>query len=150
MPGYFWRDVWYCSRVCAHAAGDRTACLGWECGCTHYAKKRRLLRNHRENMRIMDDVIVDNGLEQELEHRLIEETGNTNFFLGLDEGLDEPSDAEDPEQKLRATVDSLRTEAADQSALVHAVQGALVCRAIATDLERARMRLEDHRSLGIA
>ena len=94
----------------------------------------------------MDDVIVDNSLEQDLEDRLIEETGNTNFFLGLDVDLDEPSDTEDPEQQLRATVDSLRTEAADQSALVHAVQGALECRDVILHLERTAMQLEDLKS----
>ena len=39
--------------------------------------------------------------------------------------MDEPSDAEDPEQQLRATADSLRAEAADRQAMVQAVQGAL-------------------------
>ena len=135
-----------CSRECGHAAGDRSACLGWNCGCRDYAKKRRLLREHRVNMRVMDDVILENGLDEELEDRLVQETGNTNFFLGLDADLDEPSDAEDPEEELRATVEGLRAEAADQRSLVQAVQGALECRGVLLDLERARMELEDVRS----
>ena len=77
---------------------------------------------------------------------MIEETGDTNFFLGLDVDLDEASDAEDSEQLLRATVDSLRAEAADQRALVQAVHGALECRSVLVDLERAGMELEDLRS----
>ncbi len=97
-------------------------------------------------MRVMDDVILENGLEEELETRLVEEAGNANFFLGLDADLDEPSDAEDPEEQLHATVDSLRTEAADQRAMMQAVQGALECRSVLLDLERARMQLEDMRS----
>ena len=97
-------------------------------------------------MRIMDDVILENGLGEELETRLVEETGNTNFFLGLDADLDEQSVAEDPEQQLRATVGGLRAEAADQRSMVQAVQGALECRGVLLDLERARMELEDLRS----
>ena len=54
---------WMCSRECGHVAGDRSACLRWNCGCTDYAKKRRLLREHRVNMRVMDDVILENGLD---------------------------------------------------------------------------------------
>ena len=104
------------------------------------------MRQHRINMRVMDDVIVENGLQAELEDRLIHETGNANFFLGRDADLDEPSDAEDPEEELRATVDGLRAEAADQRSLVQAVQGALECRGVLLDLERARMELEDARS----
>ena len=30
-------------------------------------------------MRVMDDVINDHGLAEELEDRMVEETGNTNF-----------------------------------------------------------------------
>ena len=94
----------------------------------------------------MDEVIADNNLSQELEDRIIDETGNTNFFLGIDTDMDEPSDVEDPEQQLRATVDSLSAEAVDQSAMVQAVQGALDCRGVTLHLERAVMELEDIRS----
>ena len=97
-------------------------------------------------MRIMDDVIFENGLQEELEDRLMRETGNVNFFLDQDASLDEPSDAEDPEEELRATVAGLRAEAADQRSLAQAVQGALECRGTLLNLERARMELEDLRS----
>ena len=137
---------WMCSRECEHAAGDRSGCLRWNCGCTDYAKKRRLLREHRVNMRVMDDVILENGLDEELKDRSVRETGNANFFLGMDVDLDEPSDAEDPEEELRVTVKDLRAEAADQRSLVQVVQGALECRSVLLDLERARMELEDVRS----
>ena len=148
-----WRDVWFCSRVCAHAAGDHSACLGWDCGCTGYAKKRRLLRDHRTQMRIMQELIDDHDLASELEEDVVAQMGNNTFWLGYDTGfggMDEGSDAEDPEADAKQEVQDLRQEATDQQGLVAAVQGALECRAIATDLERARMRLEDHRSLGIA
>ena len=80
-------------------------------------------------MRIMEDLIHEHGLDEELDERLIEETGNVNFWLGPDPvEMDEPSDAEEPDQQLRATVDALRAEAADQRALVEAVHGALECR----------------------
>ena len=115
-------DVLYCSRECRHAAGDRSGCYGWDCGCTRYAKKRRLLRDHRTNMRVMDNLLVDNDLEDELQERIDEETGNTNFWLGQDSDMDEASDAEDPEKTLREEVMKLRAEAADRSALIQAVQ----------------------------
>ena len=153
LSGCCWRDVWFCSHVCSHAAGDRSACLGWDCGCTGYAKKRRLLRDHRTQMRIMQDIIDDHDLASELEEDMIAQTGNTGFWLGYDTGyagLDESSDTEDPEANAKQEVQELRQEATSQQGLVTAVQGALECRAIATDLERTRMRLEDHRALGIA
>ena len=146
LTGLRYRDQWYCSRACTHAAGDRSACVGRDCGCTQYAKKRRLLRNHRIKMRVMEDILVENGLEEELDHRLMEETGSTNVFLGQDAFLDESSDTEDPEQQLRATVDNLRTEAADQRALVTAVRGARAHRDVVLQLERKAMELEDLRS----
>ena len=144
--GLWWQDRWFCGAVCSHAAGDRTSCHGWSCGCTAYAKKRRWLRAHREELRIARDLIAERGLEAELENRLIRETGNTAFWLGSDDELDEPSDADDPEEKLRAAVEGLRAEASDQRSMVQAVQGALECRCVQLDLERARMQLEDARS----
>ena len=71
---------------------------------------------------------------------MVEETGNTGFYLGWDSSeMDEPSDAEDPEQQLCAA-------AADQSAMVQALKGAVECRKVLQDMERARMQLEDLRS----
>jgi hypothetical protein len=147
--GCFWRDVWYCSDVCRHAAGDRSGCGGWDCGCTQYAKKRRLLCNHRVQMRVMQDLIDDHDLQSECEEAIIAETGNTGFWLGHDTGpggLDEESDCEDPEAAAKHEASQLRQEAADRRGLVAAVQGALECRAITRDLERARMQSEDYRA----
>ena len=87
----------------------------------------------------MDELIVQNGLDAELNQLAIEETGDICFDLNWDSEMDEPSDAEDPEQQLRAAL-------ADQSAMVQAVQGALECRSVLLDMERARMELEDLRS----
>ena len=96
----------------------------------------------------MDDVIDSAGLQE-----WVEEEGIDRFWLGLDDrpgGLDEDSDGEDPEAIAKQQVRELRQEAADRRAFVEAAQGALENRGIATDLERARMRLEDHRSLGLS
>lgn len=94
----------------------------------------------------MDEIIADNDLEQALEERLIEETGNTNFWLGSDSEMDADSEQEDPEAAAKQRVNTLLQESADKQTFVAAVQGALDCRAMATDLERARMQLEDLRS----
>ena len=86
-------------------------------------------------MRVMDDIIQEEGLE-ELEERMVAETGNTNFWLGSDEIMDEGSDQEDPEA-------ALRQQLADKSAFVEAATGMLQYNRLAADLERARMMLED-------
>ncbi len=138
-PGCFYLDKWYCSSRCRHDAGDRTACLRWDCGCTRYAKKRRLLRRHRDQMRIMDDFIRDQDLEDEMEERLIESTGDAGFFLGSDSEMDEASDKEDPELELRR-------EANEKLSFIQAANDMLAPREMARDLDRTRMQLEDLRS----
>jgi len=100
-------------------------------------------------MRVMDDVINDNDLADELEERMIEETGNHNFWLGEDSGMgmmDESSENEDPEAVAKQRVSELLQESRDTQAFVAAAQDTLACRAVATDLERARMQLEDMRA----
>jgi hypothetical protein len=114
-------------------------------------------------MRIMQDVIGAHGLASKLEEELLAGTGNTGFWLGHDTevgGMDEDSDCEpedndnDPEAALKQQVQELRQEVSDQQSeqyrLFAAMLSELESRSIATDLERARMRLEDLRSLGIA
>ena len=107
---------------------------------------RRLLRDHRANMRIMEGVLDHHDLTFQLDALLVEHTGNTNFWLGEDEFMDEPSDAEDPEATLRAENAALRGAAADQSAMVQAAQQALECGRLQADVEHAHMALEDLRS----
>ncbi len=97
-------------------------------------------------MRIMDDVIRDHGLAEELEERMVDETGNTNFCLGHQRKMDEDSDQEDPEALAKQRASALLQESEDKQAFVFAAQDALACRAVATDLERARMQLEDLRA----
>ena len=93
----------------------------------------------------MDDLIGDNGLAEELEDRMVGETGNTNFWLGMVGEMDEESDEEDPEAVANEEVHELLREDKEKKSFIEAVQGALECRAMATDLERARMQLEDLR-----
>ena len=71
-----WNGMLMCSRECEHAAGSRSICGAW-CGCTGYAIKRRLLREHRVQMRIMDSVIHYHDLEQEVS-RLRKQQGSTS------------------------------------------------------------------------
>ena len=107
---------------------------------------RRLLRDHRRNMRVMDDVIREHDLAEELEDRMVEETGNTNFWLGHQSKMDEDSDQEDPEAVAKQRVNDLLQESKDRQAFVAAAQDTLACRAVATDLGRASMQLEDVRA----
>ena len=97
-------------------------------------------------MRVMDEMIQDYNLTEELEDRLEEETCNTNLWLGECRYMDEYSDQDDPEKNLKEENVQLKKESEDRLALCDAVQGALECRAMATDLERARMQLEDLRA----
>jgi hypothetical protein len=97
-------------------------------------------------MRIMDDIIDEHGLSSGLEERLIDETGNTNFFLGHVPQCDEDSDQEDPEAVAKQRVSALLQESEDKRAFVAAAQEALACRAAVMQLEDARMQLEDLRA----
>ena len=124
----WWQDKVFCTWKCAHAAGCRVKC-GPGCGCTAYAKKRRRLREHRLLMRMMHMIIVQNGLQEELDALSQQYRGVFSQSIGLcsDPELDELSDAEDPEQQLRAELADCRAELADRSAMLEAVQGALQC-----------------------
>ena len=128
-------EQWMCSKKCNQAAEDRRLC-GRDCGCTGYSKKRRLLREHRREMRVMVELIEEYGLEDELEERLIDETGNTNFIFGEREPMDEGRDQEDPEAALRQEVN-------DKSAFLAGARCIVEARETVTELERARRRLED-------
>ena len=142
-----------CGRDCHICrCGKCFHCFGYRCDCTRYAKKRRLLREHRQEMRVMVELLEERGLERELEERLVEVTGNTQFWLGVDDdgpnamGMDEGSDQEDPEAVAKDRVRSLLGEAEDRTKLLEAVEGAASNRAIVKDVEHARMRLKDSRA----
>ena len=119
---YFYDDKRMCNLKCMHDAGSRAHC-GPGCGCTAYAFKRRMLREHRQLMRCMQVIINKHRLKQELTELWLDfgpHRNSRNICLDWDPELDELSDAEDPEQQLRA-------ELADRSAMIQAVQGALEC-----------------------
>ncbi len=125
---------------CAHDAGDRSDC--WEgCGCTKFAKVR--MRNHRRAMRVMDDIIYENDLADELSSRLDD---SINFNLNIMREMDAESDQDDPQAIAESKIRELLAESKDKTSFIDAVSGALESRAMATDLERARMQLEDLRA----
>jgi len=97
-------------------------------------------------LRITNDLIQEEGLEDELEERLIEETGNTGFWLGEDPGgLDETSDCEDP----MTAMSTMRRELDEREGFAQAAKDMLDSSAVKMDMERARMQLEDCRSQGL-
>ncbi len=98
-------------------------------------------------MRVMSDVILDHGLDEEVQARMVDETGNNSFWLGYQPDMDEHSDQEDPEATAKRQVHALEQERVDAQAFIMAVEGAVSCRTLVTEVERARMRLEDSRMI---
>ena len=122
---FFLGDKRMCNFKCMHDAGCRAHC-GPGCGCTGYAIKRRMLREHRELLRCMECIISENNLYEELDalwQNNRDPRPSRDICLDYDPEMDEESDAEDPEQQLR-------NELADRSALIEAVNGALECRRV--------------------
>ena len=122
---FFLGDKRMCNFKCMHEAGCRAHC-GPGCGCTGYAIKRRMLREHRELLRCMECIISENNLYEELDalwQNNRDPRPSRDICLDYDPEMDEASDAEDPEQQLR-------NELADRSALIEAVNGALECRRV--------------------
>ena len=119
---------------------------------TPYAKKRRLLRDHRVQMRVMEDVLEHHGLTEEYHAEVMDEMDNMPFWLGFDigpGGMDELSDTEEPGaamvRDLEREVERLRCALADQQAFIAAVQDLRDHQALRLELERLRMQLEDGR-----
>ena len=133
---YFYNDRRMCNSKCMHDAGWRGDCRPG-CGCTGYALKRRMLREHRELMRCMETIVAENGLLDELDDlwQNNREPGSRAICLDYSSELDEESDEDDPEQQLCAKLSkahgelaAAHGELADRSAMIEAVQGALQCR----------------------
>ena len=89
-----WNDVDYCSRKCCHDAGDRRHCRRGVCGCTGFAIKRWQLREHRQQIRLMWEVIIACGFADEVEEALEEEGYPERVWEHAE--MDEGSDEEDP------------------------------------------------------
>ena len=102
-----------------------------------------MLREHRKAMRVMEQLVEEEGLDEELDDRMMYYTGNTTVFLGHCDIRDETSDHEDPEATIRDELAATRQELAEKSAFVEAVSGALQCNRVSLDLERRSMMLED-------
>ena len=102
-----------------------------------------MLREHRKAMRVMEQLVEEEGLDEELDDRMMYYTGNTTVFLGHCDIRDETSDHEDPEATIRDELAATRQELAEKSAFVEAVSGALQCNRVSLDLERGSMMLED-------
>ena len=133
----------YCSHRCMHAAGCRWDCAAiGDCGCTPYAKRRRVLRETRTAMRVMRDVLEDNDLMGELEEAL--GAGLSDFELDTAQDgpgeADEGSDVEDETVALRAIV-AARSDADVLHQLVNSA---------ASLAERERLHAENARLLAEA
>ena len=139
-----YNNAWVCSRRCLHNAGDRTtACHGWDCGCTGYSKKRRLLREHRAQMSKMASVMDDTGTWREYHRRFGEQT----FDEMTDSEMDEESDHEDPEDTLSRENEELKQALKEQDTLARAAAAMLEHSQAVRGLDRVRMQLEDTQGL---
>ncbi len=92
-------------------------------------------------MRDMEDIIILHGLYEQCRNYAC-----CDFDLHPDPEMDESSDAEDPEAEAKEAAKELKQEAADMRAFIEAMPGYLENRSLLTELERARMQLEDHYS----
>lgn len=104
---------------------------------TEYAEKRRLLREHRAEMRLTQALLQGYGLLGALKDRIIQVTGNTGFYLGHCE-MDEGSDAEDPELQAKNRI----AEARDEQCFIQAVAGALEHGRLRAELARAHHEID--------
>ena len=113
-----------------------------------YAKKRRFLREHRAQMRVVEDLIEEHGLTEEYHADVLIVTRNAPFWLGYDDapgGMGEASGADGPEPDLRRENEELRRAFVDQQAFISVVQDLRDHQAVRLQLERARVSLEDRR-----
>ena len=128
--------LFYCSTRCQHAAGSRIFCSVLDnCGCTPYAKRRRVLRETRQTVRDMWDILEDNDLLDELADVMVPND--------LDEPRDGPgepdesSDVEDETLTLRAIV-AARTEADVLHRLVNSAASLAECERLRAETARAQ------------
>ena len=129
-------------------------CKEYICDCTcpdvtGYSKKRRLLREHRKTMRVMEEVIMDNHLTVAYNHALNAAPGHPQDWAVEEQSdLDETSDVEDPEKKAKHDLEENKREVADKErlfevAVFETARRSVEDRQVHLDLERARMELED-------
>ena len=130
-------------------------CREYICDCTcpdvtGYSQKRRLLREHRKTMRVMQGIIREYGLHGRYSEALQADTAQ-DWWPGPDyEELDESSDVEDPEKRARDDLEVYKREVADketlfQIAVVETARRSVENNQVWLELERARMEREDLR-----
>ncbi len=108
----------------------------YECNGPHatsYGKVRCNLRVHRIQMRIMNDLIEDNDLDDELLDRFYEETGNAPFALAHIPQFDE---VEDDTEKLE--MQEMKAEADDKERFIAAIADGLRLRKLEAEIETLR------------
>ena len=131
-------------------------CRQYICDCTcpdltGYSKKRRLLREHRKTMRVMERVILDNNLGVAFSHELNAAPGAPqDWDVQECPHLDESSDMEDPEKKANESLQEYKKEVADKErlfevAVLETARRSVEDKQVHLDLERARMEMEDLR-----
>ena len=124
-------------------------CREYICDCTcpdvtGYSQKRRLLREHRKTMRVMQGIIWEYGLHGQYSEALQADTAQ-DWWPGPDyEELDESSDVEDPQKKARDDLEEYKREVADketlfQIAVVETARRSVENNQVWLELERARM-----------
>ena len=100
-------------------------------------------------MQDMEDIIILHGLHEQYRRHVIRYFDlhpHPERRSAPREALDEASDAEDPEAGAREEAAALRQEAADTRAFIEATPSYVENRSLLTELERARMELEDQYS----
>ena len=129
-------------------------CREYICDCicpdvTGIHLKRRLLREHRKTMRVMEEVIMDNNLTVAYNRELNAAPGAPQDW-GVEEhsDLDETSDVEDPEKKAKEMLEEYKREVADKERLFEVAVFETARRSVEDgqvhlDFERARIELED-------
>ena len=94
-------------------------CREYICDCTcpdvtGYSQKRRLLREHRKTMRVMQGIIREYGLHGQYSEALQADTAQDWWPRPDYEELDESSDVEDPEKKARDDLEEYKREVANR------------------------------------
>ena len=132
-------------------------CNEYICDCTcddvtGYSQKRRLLREHRKTMRVMQGIIREHGLHGEYSEALQSDVDLAqDWWPGPEyEYPEDASDSEDPEKKARDDLEEYKREVADketlfQIAVVETARKSVEDKQVRLDLERARMAREDLR-----
>ena len=95
-------------------------------------------------VRIIEEAIFEQeGMAEDIQNRMDED--GVHFDLDMYDNIEESIDDDemDPDGEsraaMRATMEGLLAEAADQRAMVEAVAGVLECRSVLSELERARL-----------